>query len=149
MAAQRIYFLFNGEDGSYNCHGLKPFPPHMNHDGVTERLLQVDLGLFPDITMTFYDEVGGTLIDASGTLTRMNGSAAGVAMIEKLLTEVAEDPAKKLDATPEEISRRNRLIVLAREYLPPRAVERILTDGTIDAAEAAEIKTAIQAAKGA
>jgi hypothetical protein len=148
MPARDIYFLFNDEDGSYNCHSPRPFPTFMKHSGVTERVLSVDLPTIGDITMTFYDEVSDVLVDASSLMGKLDGSEKGQAALEKLLIEVAEDPAKVANATPEMISRRNLLIELARKYLPPKRVRAILADGRIDATEAAEIKAALDAAKG-
>jgi len=149
MPVRDIYFLFNDADGSYNHHGLKPHPAFMKKGEVSERMLSVDLSLFEDITMVFYDEVTGDLVDGSAMMTRLNSSERGQAELEKMLIDVAADPNNVADASPEKIARRNHLIQLAREFMPAKAVNRILADGRIGATETAQIKAAIQAAKGA
>ncbi|NBT50183.1 MAG: hypothetical protein EBY40_04215 [Marivivens sp.] len=147
MPARDIYFLFNNEDGSYNSHSNEPHPAFMKKGNITERLLSVDIKLFSDITLTFYDEVSSKLVDASSFIQKLDGTEAGMEAIEKLLAEALEDPTVELDATGEKIAQRNLLIDLAKRFLPADRVQTIIADGRIDVTEASEIKAAIEASR--
>jgi len=135
------FFLFNDEDGSYNSHSRTKFPNHMNHDGVTERILDVDPDEFEDISLVFFDEVAGGVVDASNLIIRLQTEKGA-----EVLTALLSETGGKAERTPEEISNFNTLVTLARKYLPAAAVGAILKDGVIDSEEAAAIKAAMQAA---
>jgi hypothetical protein len=135
------FFLFNDEDGSYNSHSRTKFPKHMNHGGVTERVLSVDIDEFEDISLVFFDEVAGGVVDTSSVIVRLK-TERGAEQLEQLLSTAGS----QVDRTPEQIAEFNVLIKLARKYLPGNTVDAILADGSIDAEEAATIKAAMQAA---
>lgn len=143
MAASKWYFLFNEEDGSYNCHMEHPVPSFMVHEGLIERTLEIDPADYDDITLTFYDGVSEVLVDTSSSFTRF-GSPKGEAVLADMLME-AKVSAERTESTQADIERFNSITFVARQHLSEDRVASIIADSKIDAAEAAEIQAAIDA----
>jgi hypothetical protein len=143
MAAEQWYFLFNDADGSYNCHQKRPFPKHMNHEGVTQRRLTVDVDVLEDVTLTFYDEFDDGIVDAAPMLAPTK-TEKGQQMLADEITKMVEDQTREVTRSPTQIGRFNTLVSLARKYMKPEAVDKILQDGKIDATEADQINAAME-----
>ena len=65
-------------------------------------------------------------------------------MLADEITKMVEDQTREVTRSPTQIGRFNTLVSLARKYMKPEAVDKILQDGKIDATEADQINAAME-----